>query len=1142
MRKWWFFLITMSLLLLPALPVAASGPDDARIVHITFSSPDELAELAVRLDIWEVHRDAQNPDSGYVVAYISAADAVRLTSAGIEVQEVPGLPVHPETIPGFPCYRTVDEIYAQLDQWAELYPGFTHLLTIGQSYESRPLRVMRVTNEATGTTNKPIFFLMASIHGRELITPETALVYMQYLLENYSVDPDVTWLLDEHMIYILTVANPDGHVKNEPGQPWAYWRKNTHPYGSCSPTAYGVDLNRNSSFHWGGPGASTDPCAETYRGPSPASETETVRLQSFVATLFPDQRGPNDTDPAPDDATGVFVTLHSYSNLVIWPWGDTSTPAPNGAQLQMLGQRLASFNGYTAHQSSGLYPTSGATDDWAYGELGVAAYTFEIGSSGDGFYPPCSRYDALIQPNVDALLYAAKVARTPYITSFGPHAQAVTATPDAVLIGQPITVQATLNDADSKNAGQTVVAAEVYLGTPPWDGGMPIPMSAVDGAFDETEETVQAQVNTSGVARGRRLVYVRGRDADGFWGPVSAAFVHLLDSSTLTGTVVVSGTTAPLPGVQITADSGAALYTTQTGAAGQYTLTMYAGTYTVTASLLGYVNATAAVSTTIGQTSVQNFALERLPWGTLSLTVAELGSARPLTATVALDGLGLTWTAAPTLTLELPVGVYTFTATAEGYWPRSYPLTIAEGVWLTRTFRLEPEPALLVVDDDGGLDYETHLLSALDTLGMPYATWTVATQSSPAAHVLAPYAGVFWFTGDDAVNSLSRAEQITLLSYLDAGGRLFVTGQNIGMDIKNDYGNFFRDVLHATFIQDNAGVTETTGLSFYTGLTATLSGGTGADNQSSPDVIAPYDAAATPVFTYTTGAAGLAVDDDVHRLIYLAFGLEGVADSAQRATILRDGLAWLGLSPPPARLELTLTPQPSHVWPGIPVTYTLTLLNDSLLPVTDGVLTLTLPSSVIVPAHSPAPTTIMPGVLVWRDLALASEAAQTFTWTVLIPEEAALDTFTSSVTASWPGLTTPAELDLTAAVATPYALELHPAVSQQMGQPGETVSHYLTVTNTGTLSATVSLTASPSVWPVQIVPTQMTLPSGGVAPLTVTVTIPTTESLLLLAPHVLTVTATVLEAPSGQVQAVLTTTVLEQTTVYVYLPVVLRMP
>ncbi|HOU14523.1 MAG TPA: M14 family zinc carboxypeptidase [Anaerolineae bacterium] len=1139
MRKYWLFLIVLGITLITALPVSANGADNGRIVQIPFASAEQLAELAARLDVWEVHRDAQHPQTGYVVAYISTADAAWLTSTGVAFTESSLNLALPETIPGFPCYRTVEEIYAQLEQWAEAYPGFTQLLTIGQSYENRPLRVMRVTNEATGVSGKPIFFLMANIHGRELITPETALVFMQYLLENYGVDPDVTWLLDEHLIYILTSANPDGHIKNEAGQPWAYWRKNTHPYGTCSPDAYGVDLNRNSSFHWGGPGASTDPCDDTYRGPSAASESETIRLQSFVASLFPDQRGPADTDPAPDDTTGVFITLHSYSNLVLWPWGDTSTPAPNSVQLQMLGRRMASFNGYTPQQSSGLYPTSGATDDWAYGELGVAAYTFEIGSDSDGFYPACSRYDALIQPNVAALLYAAKVARTPYITSFGPHAQNVAVTPSAVLIGQPIAVQAALNDADSKNSGQTIVAAEAYLGTPPWDGGTPIPLTAVDGAFDETAEAVQGQLATAGLARGRHLVYVRGQDANGFWGPLSAAFVELLDSSTLTGRVVASGAATPLPGARITADNGAALSTTQTDASGQYTLTLHAGTYTVTASLLGYASGSAVLSTTIGQTSTQDFALTRLPWGTLALAVAELGTARPLTATITLEGLRLTWTAAPTLSLELPVGVYTFTATAAAHQARSYTVAIAEGARATHIFRLPPTPALLVVDDDAGASYEPYLLPVLDALAIPYARWTIATQGPVMTPTLAAYTAALWFTGDDAVNSLTRAEQITVQSYLDNGGRLFVTGQNIGMDIKNDNGAFFRTVLHAAFVQDNAGVTETTGLSFYTGITATLSGGDGANNQTSPDVIAPYDAAATPVFTYTTGAAGLAVDDGARRLIYLAFGLEGVADSAQRAVILRDGLAWLGLPLPASRLDLAVTAQPPRVSPGIPVTYSLALLNDSLLPMTDGVLTLTLPSPVTVLAYAPAATEVTPGMLVWRDLALASEAVQNFAWTVVVPTDAALETFASRITASWPGLTAPAELEVTATVAAPYALELSPPVSYQSGSPGAMVSHHLTVTNAGTLTATVSLTTSPSVWVTQIVPMQLTLPVGGSAPVTVTVTIPVTGTALLAAPHTLTVTATILEAPAVQAQAVLTTA-LEPAAHYVYLPVVLR--
>ena len=73
---------------------------------------------------------------------------------------------------------------------------------------------MRLTNHST-TGFKPRFFLMANIHGRELITNETAMVFIQKLLQGYGNDPDITWLLDYDEIYVLVSANPDGHVKNE---------------------------------------------------------------------------------------------------------------------------------------------------------------------------------------------------------------------------------------------------------------------------------------------------------------------------------------------------------------------------------------------------------------------------------------------------------------------------------------------------------------------------------------------------------------------------------------------------------------------------------------------------------------------------------------------------------------------------------------------------------------------------------------------------------------------------------------------------------------------------------------------------------------------------------------------------------------
>ena len=122
--------------------------------------------------------------------------------------------------------------------------------------------------------------------------------------------------------------------------------------------------------------------------------------------------------------------MHSFSELVLWPWGFGSQLAPNSTALQTLGRRFAWFNDYYPEQSIGLYPTDGTTDDFAYGELGLAAYTFELGTS---FFQDCGTFENTILPdNLQALLYAAKTSRTPYITPAGPDTLAVSLTEGVV--------------------------------------------------------------------------------------------------------------------------------------------------------------------------------------------------------------------------------------------------------------------------------------------------------------------------------------------------------------------------------------------------------------------------------------------------------------------------------------------------------------------------------------------------------------------------------------------------------------------------------------------------------------------------------------------------------------------------------------
>jgi hypothetical protein len=200
--------------------------------------------------------------------------------------------------------------------------------------------------------------------------------------------------------------------------------------------------------------------------------------------------------------------------------GRTAAPAPNGSALQTLGRRFAWFNGYTPMQSIGLYATDGTSDGPSYGELGVPAFTFELGTS---FFQSCTTYNNVIKPgNLPALIYAAKVVRSPYLLPAGPDVTTLTVGSGApVPVGTPVTLSGSVTDtrfnqSNGSEPVQSIVAAEAFVDTPPWaPGAVAIPLAPADGAFDSPTEALTASLDTSGLAVGRHMVYVRGLDASG---------------------------------------------------------------------------------------------------------------------------------------------------------------------------------------------------------------------------------------------------------------------------------------------------------------------------------------------------------------------------------------------------------------------------------------------------------------------------------------------------------------------------------------------------------------------------------------------------------------------------------------------------
>ena len=240
---------------------------------------------------------------------------------------------------------------------------------------------------------RPTFYVDGLHHAREWPSGEMAIMFAHDLVSGFGADPRVTALLRSLRIVIVPVVNVDGfhysrtHLYDDrndytsfPVQAigfGAYWRKNrrsvTDDLGlghKDGHTGYGVDNNRNYALGFGGRGTSPNPLDLTYRGPSAFSEPETRNVGRVVLTR----------------TVTAALSHHTYSDLVLRPWGDTRDDAPDEPLLKHLGDSMAEHNGYRSQKGIDLYPTTGTMSDWAYGAIGALGYTFEHGR--DNFHPP----------------------------------------------------------------------------------------------------------------------------------------------------------------------------------------------------------------------------------------------------------------------------------------------------------------------------------------------------------------------------------------------------------------------------------------------------------------------------------------------------------------------------------------------------------------------------------------------------------------------------------------------------------------------------------------------------------------------------------------------------------------------------------
>ena len=306
-------------------------------------------------------------------------------------------------------FLTMAEVYTKLDSMFALYPNIiTQKFSIGTTIEGRPIYVVKISDNPNVNENEPQVFYNSLIHAREPQGMMTVMYYMYYLLENYGTDPEVTYLVNNREIYFQPVVNPDGYEYNRTTDPngGGQWRKNRRLNGDGSS---GVDLNRNFGYQWGynNSGSSPTPSSDTYRGASPFSEPETQAMRNFVNTK----------------AFKTALNYHTYSNLLLYPWGYVSTQTPDNAIFVEYSNDMVAYNGYENGQPPLiLYDVNGATDDWMYGEQTskpkILSMTPEVGSTG--FWPTQAEIFPLAIENLMPNLYYSWVAGE-YVSAINPY-------------------------------------------------------------------------------------------------------------------------------------------------------------------------------------------------------------------------------------------------------------------------------------------------------------------------------------------------------------------------------------------------------------------------------------------------------------------------------------------------------------------------------------------------------------------------------------------------------------------------------------------------------------------------------------------------------------------------------------------------
>jgi murein tripeptide amidase MpaA len=396
-------------------PVAA---EEEQIRQYEIKGP---ATVAARTAIAATGVSLDEVDARSVVVSADTGQAKRLRTLGYKVEALPGPPARTKSGVAaepfdFPSadsrYHNYAEMTAEINQRIAAHPNIMSKRVIGKSYQGRDIIAVKISDNVATDENEPEVIFTHHQHAREHLTVEMALYLLRELGDDYGTDSRITNAVNGREIWVIPDVNPDGGEYDIASGSYRSWRKNRQPNSGSS--SIGTDLNRNWDFKWGCcNGSSGSTGSDTYRGTRAESAPEVKVVADFVRSRVVGGK----------QQIRAGIDFHTYSELVLWPYGYTNADtAPGMTQddrnaFAAVGKKMAASNGYTAEQSSDLYITDGSIDDWLWGDQKIFGYTFEMfptGFGGGGFYPPDEVIERETNRNRDAVLQLVENADCMY--------------------------------------------------------------------------------------------------------------------------------------------------------------------------------------------------------------------------------------------------------------------------------------------------------------------------------------------------------------------------------------------------------------------------------------------------------------------------------------------------------------------------------------------------------------------------------------------------------------------------------------------------------------------------------------------------------------------------------------------------------